>query len=175
MRTTAVCLPLIVALLLPAAARAQGTPAPPLRMPEEVIVTQSTSGQELRGYLVELSPTTLAMLVEGKRVDVPIDRVLRIEGRNDPVKNGAVIGAVVTGVWAAIGCSVVYADGDGGGNRAAVCITGGLVYTGVGALIGAGIDALHKGRTTIYSKPASVALAVAPKGKGARAQLKLSW
>jgi hypothetical protein len=29
-----------------------------------------------------------------------------------------------------------------------------VLNTGMGALIGAGVDALHRGRTTIYSKPA---------------------
>ena len=42
-------------------------------------------------------------------------------------------------------------------------------------LAGMGIDALHKGRTTIYSKPAAVSLAVSPSGKGARAQLAIRW
>jgi hypothetical protein len=160
-----------MALLLPAAALAQGgpaKPAPPLRTSEEVIVTQSASGQELRGFLVELSSTTLAILVDGKRVELPIESVLRIEGRNDPVKNGAAIGAVIMGGLTVLGCGQAL-------GCSAVCVTSSIVYTGVGALVGAGIDALHKGRTTIYSKPAAVSLAVAPAGKGARAQLKLSW
>ena len=42
---------------------------------------------------MELSKTTLAMLVDGQRVDVPIDNVLRIDARTDSVKNGAIIGA----------------------------------------------------------------------------------
>jgi hypothetical protein len=173
MKKTVLSLSLALALLLPSAARAQDYQRKPPAAGEEVIVTQSTSGTELRGRIVELSKTTLAILVNGQRVDVPIDNVLRIDARTDSVKNGAAIGAVVTGVWAAIGCSLV--GGDGGGNRAAYCVAGSLVYTGIGAFVGAGIDALHKGRTTIYSKPASVALAVAPNGKGARLQLKLSF
>ena len=67
-------------------------------------MTQSTSGQELRGFLVDLSPTTLAMLVDGKRVEVPLDRVLRIEGRNDSVKNGAAIGAAIGGGLIVLAC-----------------------------------------------------------------------
>ena len=41
-------------------------------------------------------------------------------------------------------------------------MTAGVFYAGIGALVGAGVDALHKGRTTIYSKPPAVSLAVAP-------------
>jgi hypothetical protein len=161
---------LVLALLLPAAALAQdraAKPAPPLRMSEEVIVTQSTSGEELRGFLVELSPTTLAMLVDGRRVDVPLERVLRIEGRNDSVKDGAAYGAAIGGGLTALGCGQALGNG--------YCVTVAIFYAGLGALTGAGVDALHKGRTTIYSKPAAVSLAVAPAPKGVRAQLKLRW
>ena len=62
-------------------------------------MTQSVSGEELQGYLLELSPTTLAMLVNGKRVEMPIDSVLRIDGRRDSVKNGAAIGAAILQGW----------------------------------------------------------------------------
>lgn len=166
-----VCRALVLALLLPVAALAQGKtakPAPPLRTSEEVTVTQSASGQELRGFLVELSPTTLAMLVDGKRVEVPIERVLRIEGLNDSVKNGAAIGAAVMGGLTLLGCG--QSLGSSG-----VCVTAAILYTGIGALVGAGVDALHKGRTTIYSKPAGMALAVAPTRKGGVAQLRFRW
>jgi hypothetical protein len=44
-----------------------------------------------------------------------------------------------------------------------------------GALAGAGIDALHKGRTTIYSKPAAVAFGIAPAGRGVRGQFQMTW
>jgi hypothetical protein len=153
-------LTLVLALLLPAAARAQ-------QPQEEVIVTQSASGAELRGRLVELSRTSLGILVNGSRVDVPIDNVLRIEARTDSVKNGAVIGASVLGGLSLLACA--------GHRDAAFCLWSGAVNTAFGALAGAGIDALHKGRTTIYSKPAAVAFRVAPAGKGARAQLAIRW
>ena len=169
MRTTPICLPLVLALLLPAVALAQGRkPVPPSRSAEEVIVTQSTSGQQLRGYLVQLSPTTLAILVDGERVDVPIDNVLRIEGGNDSVKNGAAIGAAIGGGLTALSCGASLGS-------SGICVTAAVFYTGIGALMGAGVDALHKGRTTIYSKPAAVTLAVAPVRKGARAQLAIRW
>lgn len=111
---------------------------------EEVVVTQSASGQELRGRLVDLSPTSLAMLVDGRRVDVPIDNVLRIDVRNDSLKNGAIIGASVMAGLTAIGCAEIQA--------ASQCAAGMVFNVGFGALLGAGIDALHKGRTPIYVK-----------------------
>src|SRR5829696_5969636 len=122
----------LVMLLLPTPARAQAGPAPRPNGGEEVIVTQSTSGQEIRGHIVELSSTTLAMLVNGQRIEVPIDRVLRIDGQNDSVKNGAAIGATTMGGLAALGCfSTLGASG--------ICLTSAVFYTGLGALAGAGI------------------------------------
>ncbi len=117
---------------------------------------------------MQLSATTLAILVDGNRVEVPIDHVLRIDGRHDSVKNGAAIGAAIMGGLTALGCGGAY-----GG--AGVCVTAGIFYTGLGALAGAGVDALHKGRTTIYSKPSPVALAIAPAAKGATARLTVRW
>jgi hypothetical protein len=171
MRPIPVYIALVVALLLPAAALAQDRTArraPPLHTSEEVIVTQSASGEQLRGYLVQLSPTTLAILVDGRRVEVPIENVLRIDGQNDSVKDGAAFGAAIAGGLTALAC--FQALGTSG-----VCVTSTIFYTGIGALVGAGVDALHKGRTTIYSKPAAVALAVAPAGKGATARLTVRW
>jgi hypothetical protein len=112
---------------------------------EEVIVTQSSSGQELRGRMLELSPTSLAMLVNGQRVDVPIDNVLRIDVRNDSLKNGAIIGGAVMGTLTALTC-LPFAESAG------QCATALVFNTGFGVLLGAGIDALHKGRTPIYIK-----------------------
>jgi hypothetical protein len=112
---------------------------------DTVTVTQSGSGEELHGRLLELSATTLSILVEGRRVDVPIDNVLRIDGHYDSVKNGAIIGAAVMGGLALVACGSLEA-GTGW------CANAIVVDTGFGALVGAGIDALHKGRTPIYVK-----------------------
>jgi hypothetical protein len=122
---------------------------------EEVIVTHAGSGQELRGRIVELSPTSLAILVQGRRVEVPVTDVLRIDARTDSVKNGAIIGAIVMGGLGLLAC----ADVDEGAVCAALAIEG----VGLGALAGAGIDALHKGRTPIYIKPAKSGAAVGTK------------
>jgi len=155
---------IVGALLLPGTVRGQGVA--PQRPAEEVIVIQSGSGEEFRGRLVELSPTTLGLLVNGKRVDLPLENVLRIDGRHDSLKNGAVIGAAVMAGLSVFGCAQGFSNN-------AQCATGLIVNTGIGALLGVGIDALRKGRTTIYSKPAAVA--VAPSGRGARVQVKLRF
>ena len=50
---------------------------------------------------MDSSPVSLAILVGGRRVDVPIDNVLRIDTTHDSVRNGTIIGAVVRRVVAA--------------------------------------------------------------------------
>jgi hypothetical protein len=139
----------IAAMLAPRAASAQaaaGQPPPVLRGGEEVFVVHAGSGQELRGRLVELSSSSLAMLVDGRRVEIPIDDVLRIDGRKDSLKNGTLIGMAIFGGLAVATCP--------GLESAGWCVYGIALNTGLGAAIGAGIDALHKGRSPIYVKPA---------------------
>ena len=111
---------------------------------EEVVVIHAGSGQELRGRLVELSATSLGILVGDHRVEVPIDDVLRIDIRHDSLKNGAIIGASVMGGLVALACADID-DGSG-------CVTAFVIESGLGALVGAGIDAMHRGRTPIYVK-----------------------
>ena len=169
MKTISVYTALLGALLLPAAASAQGAAGVPARLGEEVVVTQSASGAELRGRIIELSRTTLAILVDGRRVDVPIDNVLRIDVRTDSVKNGALIGGGITFGSAVLGCAM------GSARDGSQCATGIVFNTLFGTLAGAGIDAMHKGRTTIYRKAPAVALAVAPARKGGRLQFTLKF
>jgi hypothetical protein len=138
------CQVLLAAALLASAAVPAGAQQPPAvtRPGEEVIVTHSGGGEELRGRLIELSPATLALVANGQRVDLPVDNVLRIDVRNDSLKNGAIIGGVVMGSLAGLACAFM--------DDAPACITGLVFNTGIGVLAGAGIDALHKGRTPIY-------------------------
>lgn len=143
LRSVAVALALTAVAAGPVSA---GQKQAPGRGGEEVVVTQSSSGEELRGHLVELSPTTLAILVDGgRRVDVPIENVLRIDVRNDSLKNGAIIGGAVMGGLSVLACA-------GFAESAGECATALVFNTGFGVLLGAGIDALHKGRTPIYVK-----------------------
>src|SRR4029450_3523613 len=114
---------------------------------EHIVVKQTTTGVELRGRLIELSPDTLSLLVKDRRVDVPLDNVLRIDGTHDSVLNGAAIGAAILGGMCAINC------GQGLDSRddlpKAI-----LASAGWGALFGAIVDARREGRHAIYIKPA---------------------
>jgi len=133
-----------VLLALPVPAWAGQAPAA-AKAGEAVIVTQSSSGQELQGRLLELSSSSMAMLVNGQRVELPIEQVLRIDIRGDSLKNGAIIGGAVMAGLSGLACGIPEV-------KAAECVAAVAYNTGFGALLGAGIDALHKGRTPIYIK-----------------------
>ena len=136
-----ICLTLLTAVFLAAPAAAQETF-------KQVWVTHADSGDVVRGRMVELSAESLTLLTpDNRRVAVPIERVLRIEGHGDSVKNGAAIGAGVMAGLALLTCAGV---GDAGG----FCARAVLAQTGFGALIGAGVDALNGGRSTLYKKAA---------------------
>jgi hypothetical protein len=149
-RFTALPLALLVVVAGTAAAGQQ------VRTPkagEEVVVTQTDSGDEMLGRIVNLSPESLALLVNGQRVDVPIEKVLRIDGRRDSLVNGAVIGAAVLGGW----CAFICGQGLDSNSSLPAAVA---VNAGLGALIGVGFDALHKGRSPIYVKPAKAGSAL---------------
>jgi hypothetical protein len=137
----------LLAVFTSSGAAAQRVAGSTLRAGEEIIVMQSSSGEELRGRLVELSPTTLALLVNGRRVEVPMDTVLRIDGTHDSVRNGAIIGAAFFGGMCALACGQ-------GLNNIDELPRAVLINTAYGALIGASLDAMHKGRSPIYIKTA---------------------
>jgi hypothetical protein len=137
--------------------------APVLAQNTQTLITspvyvRSADGSERRGQLLRLGPDTLSLLDEGRVHDVPLADVTRIESRGDSVKNGAIIGAVILGAWCALICPQGL-DGYGGGAFASVL----AINTALGAAVGAGIDGMHVGRTTIY-QPAEVASGRRPAG-----------
>jgi hypothetical protein len=131
------------AMLITTATTAAAQAARPPKPGEEVIVRQTSTGEEIRGQLLALSPESLSLLINGRRVDLPIDVVLRVDATQDPLVNGAVIGAVALGGWCAFVCGQGVSDN---GDLAKALV----VNFAVGAAIGAGLDALHKGRVPIY-------------------------
>lgn len=117
---------------------------------KQVWVTQSDSGEVVRGRIIELSKESLALLTpDNRRVEMPLDRVLRIEARGDSLKNGAAIGAAILGGLSLFSCQ----GATSGGQCAAIAVTN----IGMGAIIGVGIDAMNAGRSVLYRKPAASA------------------
>ena len=127
-----------------AADAGQKTRAP--RAGEEIIV-QTDSGGRISGHLIELSPESLAILTAAGRMDVPLNTLERIDATHDSLVNGAVIGGLSLGLW----CAVICGQGLDSTDSLPTAV---IVNAGLGALIGAGIDAAHKGRTPIYIRTA---------------------
>ena len=129
---------------------------------KDVWVTHADAGEIVRGRLVELSANSLAVLTQDqRRVDLPLDRILRIETHGDSLRNGAAIGGAVMGLMTILGCQ--------GFSRGSQCAVGVAFNTGFGALIGMGIDAANGGRSTLYSRPAA---ASPPKTAGLQMRLR---
>jgi hypothetical protein len=148
-----------VSMATPVAAQGSASISP---RPVSAVYVRSVGGDEVRGQLLRLGPETLTLLEQGTSRDIPLAAVTRIDARGDSVKNGAIIGAVVLGAW----CAFICPQGlDGYSNNQLPYILG--VNIALGAAVGAGIDAMHVGRTTIYQQggPAS---AGGPLGTRAR-------
>ena len=121
-------------------------PASAQEKSRRVWVTSADSGNVVTGRIVELSKDSLALLTpENQRVEIPVDRVLRIEGQGDSLKNGALIGAGIFGILTAAACAQMPASD---------CARIAPFEIALGAIIGTGIDALNGGRSVIYSRPA---------------------
>ena len=140
----------LLAVFLTTPALAQGVPNGTHSSIGDVYV--HSTGGELRGQLLRLGPDTLTLLEQGNSHDIRLADVTRIEARGDSVKNGAIIGAAVLAGW----CAIVCPQGlDGYSNRDFGYIL--AFNTALGALVGAGIDGMHVGRTTIYQSAETAA------------------
>ena len=130
---------------------------------KKVWVTHTDSGNVVAGRIVELSKDSLALLTpQNQRVEMPLDRVLRIEAEGDSLKNGAIIGAAVMGALTLAACSNL---------SAGECARVAPFQIALGALIGTGVDALNGGRSVLYSRP----VAVSAPGKTAGLRFKLRF
>src|SRR5688500_18401700 len=137
----------IAAAVLFTAGSAAAQESPP-RGVARVFVQLAVGGDESTGHLLDVSPAGATLLVYGVRREVPIASVLRVQTRGDRLWNDALIGAAVGVVTFAL-VAAEYGD---------EAVVGGLVGTAVWASIGASVDALIPGRTTIYRKSPGDAL-----------------
>jgi len=151
---------ILFALAIGSQAAAQDTPDIDVHRISPIYVR--ADGTERRGQLLQLGPDSLTMLEQGTRHEIRLADITRIEARGDSVKNGAIIGAIVLGSW----CALICPQGlDGYSNGQLPYILG--VNIALGAAVGAGIDGMHVGRTTIYE--------AADGSAGRTGFRKLSW
>jgi hypothetical protein len=115
--------------------------------PGDTVYVTDTAGTTTRGRIMGLSDSSLNLSANGKTRDFVQSDVFEIrQWRHDSLKNGALIG---TGVGLVLTLIVVnaYCEGDCGNGWA---VAGVAFYTGVGAAIGTGIDAMIPSKQRIY-------------------------
>ena len=120
----------------------------------DTVRVTDTSGQEVRGKVFDVSSSSLAIVTEGQqRTFLERDVAAIRQRRSDSVGNGAKWGlAVGAGLGALAGIAIVSDYGDG---AVAVIPVFALLYGGLGAGVGAGIDAMHSSNQVIYARRAA--------------------
>ena len=113
---------------------------------ERAIVKLAGPDREIRGRLLRLDSRVLSLQVDDRRVDLPLDQVRQVDViRPDSLVNGAVFGALYVAACMAWWC------GQGLDSSSSQGPLDVVLGVGMGALVGAGIDALFKKRTTIFT------------------------
>ena len=171
---------LILLLFFCGAAQAQTTAADEIRKvvkPGQHLGVTDQGGQEVKGRVVDLGPDSFALQTKGQRRDLRYAETVRID-RMDSLRNGALFGLMVgAGLGVALvgdsGCDpVAFGCADpSAGNYLATA----LVFGGVGAAVGTGIDALIGGTRTIYRRGGHVQVRPALHRTAAGAVISVNW
>lgn len=120
----------------------------------ETITATDKAGQVTKGKLASITPTELTLNVQDGPRTLPGNALAKVQARRSgPLWNGALIGAAVAAapvIGLAAGC------GDCEVNAGAALVIG------IGAGIGAGIDALWKGNVTVMQVGQEKKVSLAP-------------
>jgi hypothetical protein len=184
---TSLALSMVAALLsLASPALAQSTAKSSSDLPDQwnglvpaaltTVFVRDTSGTDTTGKLLELSRDSLTILVGQHEQRFDLATVTGIQKR-DSLKNGTIAGAVVGVVMGVISSSLADCSGSGHSTCPGFRVAMVALSTGVYAGLGAGIDALIPGRTTIYSaRPTSSARFTRPApAQLSMVRLGMSW
>ena len=163
---------LFLLLSLPVSALAQSPPEWTTRLTVGKPVFLTTqSGERVEGLAGQLTGEGLVVATPAGIRTVSYGELRRAEKR-DSVWNGVAIGAV-SGV--VVGIAAV-APSDCSTDHCVSEATGAVIGAGIyGALIGWGIDALVKGRTTVFRADAATGLSLSPRRGGFSARAVFSW
>ena len=125
----------------------------------DAITIADGTGAETSGRILSLTASELVVSArDGRRIFHGGDEIRVRQRRGDPLSNGAWIGAGV-----GVGLVALAAAGDDTGDiDAPFVLAASGIYAAMGAGIGAGVDAIIRGRHVIYDNtsrsPASVSL-----------------
>ena len=121
----------------------------------DAITVTHGDGQELRGRIVDLSSSTLALEADGLRRDLDRGDISVIHRRErDSLTNGALVG---------FASGVAFIVTFGGSAADPYALPWYALFGAAGAGIGVGFDALHQGSRVVYrAAPSDRRLAVSP-------------
>jgi hypothetical protein len=120
--------------------------------PGDKITVVDVTGRKAEGRLGKLSRDTLTLATPaGPRELGEVDVAEVRQRRDDSLRNGAIIGAVAATAYF-LTAAAVLSDSDGGGVLIGSAIRGGVLFAGMGAAAGVGIDALIRRKQVIYRK-----------------------
>lgn len=147
---------------------------------QKVSVTDE-QGREFKGRVVNMASDVLTLANSRDRADIRYEQIVKIE-RSDGLLNGTLIGL---GIGAALGLAVV-GDSSGcdegaflfcGDPDAGNYVATALVFGGIGAGIGVGIDALIGRHRNIYQRGSVPRISFVPAvgRSGASAMVAVSW
>jgi hypothetical protein len=134
-----------------------------VKVGDTVFVTDAT-GREVKGKVVDLSASSLALRSGSERQEFPAAQVrARTWQKPDSLVNGLLIGLCVgAGVGFVMGWGIAEDDA----NEALVGTVFGLVGAGIGVGAGVGIDALIPGKKILVyrapSSPSAARISIAP-------------
>jgi hypothetical protein len=131
--------------------------------PGDKITVVDVTGREVEGRLAKLSRDGLTLISPAGPRDLGEVDVAEIrQRRGDSLTNGAIIGAAA-GTAYFLTLAALLGDSDGGDVIVSTAVAGGVLFAGMGAAAGAGIDALITHRQVIYRKvPAAKSVSVSP-------------
>ena len=121
--------------------------------PGDTVWVTDSQGREIKGKITNLSSGSLALKAKGAPILSATD-VSTIQLRDrDSLKNGTLIGLGVGAGLGLAGCISIAGEEDAG----AWCAMGMLFYAGVGAGLGAVIDAMIPGKKLVVYRAAGLA------------------
>jgi hypothetical protein len=117
-------------------------------------------GREWQGRIAELAPDTLVLAGGGRqRREVPYGTIVKIDRPHDSLANGALVGLLSGAVFGLVAAAAEESDGCGpsgpfgcGDVTDVAYVVAPLVFGGLGAGIGVGIDALIKADPNLYRR-----------------------
>jgi hypothetical protein len=122
------------------------------------IEVATSRGQKVRGKFVQISQSSVTLIVGGDVRDIPSSDVRRVTRSGNRYRSGALWGGALVGTASAVASAGCSRDHDHCGSPALV----GLVFGGTGALWGTIIGALIPKHPVVFGSDASPVLRLTP-------------